>query len=225
MIRALALGLLVATAVSSAMAADLIVDEPVAEAALAAAHDWNGAYVGAFVGYGWGTSAFTGGAGTSVDVPIDGWLAGVNVGANFQTGSFVLGVEGDVAWSGISGSVDCSNPAFDCETSIGWLGTLRARAGFAADTFLVYGTAGLAVADVSSDTPPATPGETFDSTYVGWTVGAGVEAAITEDISLKAEYLYVDLGEQTDTNTILDAPDTTVAVTAHTAKAGLNFHF
>lgn len=209
---------------NAVMAADLIVDEPVATEAMAAAYDWNGAYAGAFVGYGAGTTTFdfiT--PATSVDISTSGWLVGGVLGANFQTGSFVLGVEGDVAWADISGSELCPNPGFDCSSSINWLATLRGRAGFAADAFLLYATAGLAVGGVTSN--DEFNGD-FDSTHVGWAAGAGVEVGVTENISLKAEYLYVDLGTQTDDSGILSGiTDTDVSVTAHTVKAGINFHF
>lgn len=225
MIRALTLGLLAAVATTSVMAADLIVEEPIAVEALAAAHDWNGAYVGVFAGYGSGNAEW--GAFFDLDVPVAGWLAGGTVGANFQADSLVFGVEGDLAWSGIGGNVACPTPTFDCSTNINWLGTLRGRAGFAADAALLYVTAGLAVAAVDSATedPPAAA-DVFSSTYVGWAAGAGVEFAVTDDVSIKAEYLYVDLGTQTSPAADLGAgADTPIAITAHTAKVGLNWGF
>lgn len=224
MIRALTLGLLASIAATSVMAADLIVEEDVAVEAMAAAHDWNGAYIGGFVGYGAG-DAIWGNTFNDLDVPVSGFLAGVTAGANFQMDSFVLGVEGDVAWSGIGGTVVCPNPAFDCSTDINWLSTLRGRAGFAADAALLYVTAGLAVGDVTST---ADDGTVYDntSTYVGWTAGAGVEFAVADNVSVKAEYLYVDLGEQTIPAADLNAGgDVPISITAHTAKVGLNFSF
>lgn len=225
MIRALALGLLAATAVSSAMAADLIVEEDVAEVAMAAAYDWNGGYVGAFGGYGWGDTTWDGIGLGQVPFDLTGWIAGVDVGANFQTGSFVLGVEGDVAWTNMGGSAGCPPGLFECSTDINWLATLRARAGFAADAVLVYATAGVAAADVTSDSPPFTPDLAFDSTYFGWTAGAGVEVGVSEQVSLKAEYLYTDLGSQTDTDDILDIGDVEVPIAFHSVRVGANFHF
>lgn len=227
MIRVALGGLALAATMSSAVAADLIVDEPIYEAAIAAAYDWNGGYVGGFVGYGWGESFFDFSPEDDIDAPVEitGWLVGVTAGANFQSGAFVLGVEGDIAWSDIAGAAGCPDGGFECTTDIHWLGTLRGRAGFAADALLVYATAGLAVADVESDSDPYTPGLTYSSTYVGWTAGGGVEVGLDENVSLKAEYLYTDLGTQTDTDLILDGTDTTVGVTLHTVKAGINFQF
>jgi outer membrane immunogenic protein len=223
MIRAMALGLLAATAVSSAMAADLIVDEPTADVA-ASSYDWNGAYIGAFAGYGAGTTTFDFlYYPSSVDIDTSGWLVGGTVGANFQNGNFVLGVEGDVAWSDIGNTEFCPNPSYDCSSSIDWLATLRGRAGFAADAVLLYATAGLAVGGVTSDT---TYNGEFSSTHFGWAAGFGAEVGVTEDVSIKAEYLYVDLGTQTDDDYILDPnPPVDVSPVAHTAKVGVNFHF
>lgn len=227
MIRALTLGLLASVVTTSVMAADLFVEEPIAEAAIAA-YDWNGAYIGAFVGGGWGVADWDSGFD---DIDLSGWLAGAAIGANFQAGSFVLGVEGDVAWSNIGATIVCPTVRFDCSTDINWLATLRGRAGFAADTALFYVTAGLAVADVTSqtiDTVTPTIGGLLEATYVGWAAGVGAEVAVTEDITLKAEYLYVDLGSQDDSGAAAPlnlTPTTVVGVTAHTLKAGLNFQF
>lgn len=227
MIRALVLGLLAATAVSSAVAADLIVEEPIYEAAVTAAHDWNGAYVGVFGGYGWGDAEW--GTGWDLTVPLDGWLLGGTVGANFQSDSFVFGVEGDLAWSDIGGVTECPNVVFDCTTDINWLGTLRGRVGFAADAALIYATAGVAIAGVENaddNTANVAPPFVSSNTYVGWTAGAGVEFAVSDNMTVKAEYLYVDLGEQTITAADMDVgSDSTVSITAHTAKVGLNFAF
>lgn len=227
MIRALTIGLLASMAATSVMAADLIVEEDVAVEAMAAAHDWNGAYVGVFGGYGWGDADW--GTGWNLTVPLDGWLLGGTVGANFQSDNLVFGVEGDLAWSDIGGVTDCPNPNFDCTTDINWLGTLRGRVGFAADAALIYATAGLAIAGVENaddDTTNAAPPFVSSNTYVGWTAGAGVEFAVSDNMTVKAEYLYVDLGEQTITAADMNVgADSTVGITAHTAKVGLNFAF
>jgi outer membrane immunogenic protein len=123
-------------------------------------------------------------------------------------GQFVLGLEADGAWSGIEdddGAVD---------TSIDWLSTVRGRVGFALDNFLIYGTGGAAIGEVTYD-----DGVVDDSdTRVGWTAGAGVEAALTDNISIKGEYLYVDLGEE-------EIGGVDVDVNAHTVKGGVNYRF
>src|SRR5690606_16004754 len=113
------------------------------------------------------------------DYDLSGWLAGVNIGANFTvTDGIVAGVVGDIAWSGITD---------DDIVDIGWTGSLRGRLGFDGDAFLPYLTAGLAVAGVDFD------GES--QTHFGWTVGAGVEFAVADNVSLDLLYRYSDYQE------------------------------
>jgi outer membrane immunogenic protein len=165
--------------------------------------DWTGFYVGAFGGYGFGES--DDGLGT---IDIEGALAGGTVGYNHQIGQFVVGLEADGAWSGIEGD----DAGF--ETSIDWLSTVRGRVGFALDNFLIYGTGGAAIGEVTYF-----DGVDEDSdTRVGWTAGGGVEAALTDNISIKGEYLYVDLGEE-------ELLGTDVDFNAHTVKGGINYRF
>lgn len=189
----------------AAFAADMPVAQAPVEAMVPeqASFDWSGFYIGAFGGYGWGE---TDDGFDSVD--IEGALAGGTVGYNHQMGQFVVGLEADGAWSGIEGD----DAAFD--TSIDWLSTVRGRVGFALDNFLIYGTGGAAIGEVSYD-----DGIVDDSdTRVGWTAGGGVEAAVTDNISIKGEYLYVDLGEE-------EIGGTDVDINAHTVRGGINYRF
>ena len=87
-----------------------------------------------------------------------------------------------------------------------WLITLRPRVGFAANNWLVYVTGGLAVANLKSnfsftDTfAGATESASISKTKAGWTVGVGTEYALMNGWSVKAEYLYVDLGSENTTS-------------------------
>jgi outer membrane immunogenic protein len=136
---------------------------------------------------------------------VKGGLVGGTIGVSGQWGAWVFGVEGDFDWQGISGS---SSSAFctsilvsstsgstaaglSCKTASNWLGTLRARFGYAWDRVLVYGTAGGAGANVET----ALTGLPYQNNpEFGWTAGAGVEVALAEHWTFKAEYLFVDLG-------------------------------
>jgi outer membrane immunogenic protein len=96
-----------------------------------------------------------------------------------------------------------------------WLFTLRGRAGvLVTRAFLLCGTGGLAIANVKSnflftDTPGPTPGASesasISTTRYGWTAGVGGEYALMNGWSVKAEYLYVDLGRASTTSTNLAA--------------------
>ena len=130
---------------------------------------WNGAYVGVNFGYGFGKSDWTL-AGLSVSPSPKGALAGITLGYNYQTGTWVWGLEGDWDWSGMKGDADCFGTT--CTTKNSWLGTARVRMGYAGwNNWLPYLTGGLAMGNVKATT---ILGET-SSTRMGWTMGVGAE--------------------------------------------------
>jgi outer membrane immunogenic protein len=190
-----------AVAISSAtQAADLIIDEPAAGIVEAAPGSWDGVFIGGFVGYAAGelSDSFDG-EGTS------GWLVGANVGVNFTlTDGIVAGVVGDVAWT------DLVNDIGDVE--LHWTGSVRGRLGFDGGAFMPYLTAGLAFGGGYAVPPDVS------NTHVGWTVGAGVEFAVTDDLSVDLQYRYTDLAPQN-----YSGPD--VGFETHSVTAGLNWSF
>ncbi|MGB8397699.1 outer membrane protein [Bradyrhizobium sp.] len=155
-----------------------------------------------------------------------GGLIGGQVGCNQQNGRFVFGVEADWQWIGQRTTVDAAYAAFPSLGNRGFtnaahtehvssrldsFATFRGRAGFDFNGVFLYGTGGLAVADVHSDTNvtfaavPFRGNPVFNGAVhigsdsqirVGWVVGAGAEYAFAPNWSVKAEYLYVDLGTQ-----------------------------
>jgi outer membrane immunogenic protein len=224
-VTGLALGTLAAT---SALAADLTLPqtpEPSYSAPemMSQPNDWTGFYVGVLGGYGFGNTDTTGGSTSSIQT--NGVLGGVTVGGNYQIDSFVLGIEGDVGWSGQSGSATCA--AGTCSADYDWIGSVRGRAGYAIDPVLLYATGGVAVARVNTSVSPVAPGTTgsYSDTFTGWTIGAGAEAALTEQLSAKIEYSYSDFGDQTAPANTLAAGATTVSPTSHAIKVGLNYRF
>jgi outer membrane immunogenic protein len=106
--------------------------------------------------------------------------------------------------------------------------------GWANENWLLYATGGLAVGrdkfnqNIALIAP--TVGTTATSTTrVGWTVGAGVEYALSRKWSVKAEYLHVDLGSVATSATFTPAfAGLTVSGTTHLtteiARAGVNYH-
>jgi outer membrane immunogenic protein len=147
---------------------------------------WTGFYLGLNGGGGWAGSTWD----RTGSFDLSGGVIGGTAGFNWQTGQVVLGIEGDVDWSGVSGTTVTSCPA-GCVTRNDWLGTVRGRAGYAFDRFLPYITGGLAAGDIRASTPGFSGAS---QTNLGWTVGAGLEAVIVGNWSAKAEYLHVDLG-------------------------------
>lgn len=205
-------------AANSAIAADLSRGPYKAPAYVAPAYaNWTGFYAGINAGYGFGKSNW--------DVPAvspspKGFLAGVTLGYNFQTGLWVWGLEGDVDYSGMKGSTDCTGGT--CETKNSWLGTGRGRIGYAGwNNWLPYLTGGAAFGDIKATAPG---GASASKTKVGWTVGAGVEYAVWSNWSVKAEYLYVDLGKF-DCGITCGATTNNVSFKANVVRAGVNYRF
>ena len=214
-------------AVSRALAADLPQAPPPPPEAPAAyipatvpVYNWGGIYFGLNGGYSFGNSDWTGGTVSSDDFGTSGFLVGGTVGVNFQMDQFVLGAETDLDYAPISGdgpSTFCQN----CQTSSTWLGTTRARAGFAADRVLFYGTAGAAYGNVQASAFDTTN----TSTEIGWTAGAGVEAAFTDNWTARIEYLFVDLRSGSCTSACGSPPTQAVSFDENLIRAGIDFKF
>ncbi len=146
---------------------------------------------------------------------------GFTAGYNWQINNAVLGLEGDINYFGFKGSATasalypcCAPTGFTVSSSVSadWLATIRGRIGFlATPSWLLYATGGAAIAEVRgnfnfTDTfAAATESAAIRDTRVGWTAGAGTEYAVGNGWSLKAEYLYVDLGRASATSTNLAA--------------------
>lgn len=197
--------------------------------------DWTGVYLGVNAGYSFGgsdwsdsvTGTSSGSFGTS------GFAFGGTLGANYQTGRLVFGVEADGDWTDASGFgtfTSTSLCAGGCLTNNSWLATVRGRAGYAFDRFLVYGTGGAAFGNVQasfSNDPVSSATET------GWTAGAGVEFALDRHWSAKAEYLFVDLGNGSCTTACAIAnpngppliPDVAVKFEESIVRGGINYRF
>ena len=239
---------------AGAMAADLPSRRaPAPMIAAVPVFTWTGFYVGGHVGYAWndsdnnldglGTVFTRDAAGVLVPTTLgfgdngdnDGFLAGVHAGYNFQIGSFVVGLEGDV--EGIFGDDDDDNfgnvvylnaagqpIAYSfAGTSLDWQASIRARAGFAFDRLLIYGTGGFAFGGLSGGFSNSTFFDNDDDTITGWTLGAGVEWAFTNNITTRLEYRYTSF-EGIDSffnNISLGGGD----IDFHTVRLGVSFKF
>ncbi|UDL87333.1 porin family protein [Mesorhizobium sp. PAMC28654] len=225
------------TLVGGAAAADImnIASQP-------AGFVWTGGYVGLNAGYGWGRvdnivhSPIDGPIGNLPTLEPKGFLGGIQAGYNYQMNNVVIGVEGDITFGKLNDSAyrDPIPQTNYFETEYRSLATLRGRLGFAVDRLLVYGTAGLAVADIKDrygfqDDPG------FDYTRsgwkAGWTIGVGGEYAVTNQWTIKAEYLHADFGSR-DLNVgdawgDIGSPDSTQTSdhTLNVVRVGLNYKF
>lgn len=198
---------------------------------------WTGFYLGVNGGYGGGNVSFNtfDPAGLLVlhnSVSSGGFIGGGQGGFNYQfpTSNFVLGGEADFDGSTVRGSYQSFvPPAAALGTVSGkldWLGTARARLGLAFGNILPYVTGGFAYGHVDTLSSIAGPGATFSigQTLPGWTAGAGLEYAITHNLSFKTEYLYVDLSNEN-----FQVPGSAATHTTHptlnVVRAGLDWKF
>ena len=181
-------------------------------------YTWTGFYLGINGGGGWGRSQWD-----AVDTfDLSGGLIGGTVGYNWQFGRAVIGAEGDIDWAGIKGNTTTVLCPGGCETRNKWLATARGRVGFSFDRFLPYFTGGLALGDINANRP-GFPGGSISN--AGWTVGAGLEVGLVSNVSLKAEYLYVDLGNFNCGLNCGLAPGGNVSFTTSLFRGGANVRF
>ncbi|WP_108398226.1 outer membrane protein [Devosia submarina] len=188
------------------------------------ASDWSGFYAGVNAGYGWGstTSEPTGG-GPEIDNNSDGFQFGGQVGYNMDMGGFLVGAEADLQWANIGYSEDIPGGSVS-ESNIDVYGTIRGRAGMTFGAVMPYVTGGFAAGRGTTSITNASNVVTSQSAnHVGWTVGAGLEAKASDNITVKAEYLYTDLGAQTYSG--LPGGDIDVTQNFSVVRAGLNYKF
>ena len=163
-------------------------------AAVSDRYNWTGFYLGLNAGGSFGTNTVTAsGGGGSASVKEPGFLGGAQVGANYQTGPVVWGFEADYDASTQNKSLP-AGVLTGSTSQMPWFATLRGRVGIAFDRTLVYGTAGGAAGELRSIAaiPAGTTSTTV--TYGTWTAGGGVEYGITDNLSARVEYLYLDKG-------------------------------
>jgi opacity protein-like surface antigen len=181
-----------------------VVKAPVYKAPLPAAYNWTGFYAGVDAGAAWGSDRWDFPiAGAAISPHVAGFLAGGGVGYNYQTGKWVVGVEGAAAWTNARGDRPCPAGFFyTCEAGLTALSTAAGRIGYAFDRFLPYVKAGVAVASAQSRVLcntsalplPGCPGQSDSKVLAGWTAGLGYEFGLTRNISARAEVMYFDLG-------------------------------
>lgn len=164
---------------------------------------WAGPYLGANLGYAWGSVA-------NNPTKPSGFVGGVQAGYNWQSGSFVFGLEGDIQATGAEETFapwKFSNP---------WFGTVRGRAGYTFNNVMFFGTGGIAFGELRA----TTFGLTESHTNAGWTLGAGAEMGLDRNWSAKIEYLYVDLA---NSNFVITGASN--GYRFGLIRAGLNYRF
>jgi outer membrane immunogenic protein len=214
--RLLAGAAITAIMAGSAFAADM----PLKAVAPAAAYDWSGMYIGGVVGGAWGTNDISdpglGVVGTLIGVPVvqttntSGFIGGIEGGSRYQFQRLVVGWEADITWGDINGTSTSSFGApllppgviaRSITADTNWTATAVSTVGIAHNNWLLYGKAGVAWANTTYTdnwTIVGVPvfGGTGSDNRVGWTVGTGVEWALWNNWSVKAEYDYIDFGNR-----------------------------
>lgn len=131
---------------------------------------------------------------------LDGFIGGVHVGRNWQSGPVVYGIEGDFDFSRIKGGTDfryADGTAGRLSLKSDWQGSIRARLGYAHDTWLFYATGGVAFGHAKLEAANAEMSASDSNTHVGWTVGGGIEKAFTPTMIGRLEVRYTDFGKKT----------------------------
>jgi outer membrane immunogenic protein len=238
--------LLALFAVAPAGAADMAA-APAYKAPPPPVFTWTGIYGGVHAGGIWGEkhwyNQFAGApAFLGFDVGnhhVRGGLAGGQVGFNYQIGSWVVGLEAQGSWASATG--DNTNLIFSFtgngdriinNSEVRSIGVVAGRVGYAFDRVLPYVIGGGAWAnDKFFNTTTTSPlvVATGTDTRSGWMAGVGVEYAFWDNLSLKLEYNYLDLGRE---RIRLGCPgcaggavDYDIVQQMNTVKLGLNYRF
>jgi outer membrane immunogenic protein len=223
---------------TSVYAADLAVQPAEPVPPVVTPYNWSGPYVGLHAGYGWGrehddqsklfpntsstaTSETTVTETISDKFHVSGLVGGAHAGYNYQLDQFVVGVEGDLDYSGLKGSSHGLYPGGIARTlklKSDWQGSARVRVGYAFDNILVYATGGLAIANAKL----STAGASSSNTHVGWTVGLGTEYAFTQNWIGRLEVRYSDFNKKG-----YDTPDGRMKADWNqtTVTAGISYKF
>jgi outer membrane immunogenic protein len=224
-----------------------------AKGAASPASAWDGAYVGAELGYGLNRDPSTllvanpvagigGPANESFNLSPRGYLGGGVIGYNWQAGRFVGGIDADLQGELGRGYFACAflcgpTAAAGVDQQVSWFAAVRARGGYTVGPSLFYASVGLAYGQVQEDVNEAFVGAqpaafSFQHTKTGWTAGAGVENKFDlfgwfgRSWTTRTEYLYVDLGSTTDNLTYAGANETlSTKVRAHIWRSALIYKF
>ncbi|HEY8355500.1 MAG TPA: outer membrane protein [Methylophilaceae bacterium] len=218
--------------------------------------DWSGAYIGANLGYAWSKSDFEDEEYNGIppfpkvnwDVDDHGFLGGLQAGYNWQRGNIVYGLEGELGYLDLDkkrfppGVDPILNYVYDAAGTVDgdWYLGLAARLGYASERTLYYGKVGavysrakLGLKDTCSVTPPCGNTVANDSDRVDWgyQIGAGLEHALNDDWTLRAEYTYFDFGDTNISGVGIDGVGGGVPykidadLSVHALKLGINYRF
>ena len=214
---------LLASVATSAFAADLPTRKGPAPAPVyyAPPFTWTGFYIGVNGGYGYGDLS---NAGTTVFGHPDGGMIGGTAGYNYQIGQFVVGAEGTLDWADLQNKRTFADGSTS-KATVDSIGNILARAGVAYDRALFYVAGGYAGGNVEGQFYDSVTGGAYSHSawQNGWAVGGGIEYAVTNNVSLKAEYIFSQLNDRTY---FAGTPDVVkTGVNINSFKTGVNYKF
>jgi outer membrane immunogenic protein len=247
--RSFTIAVALAAAMVPAAAADFPVETVYQARPVVVVFRWTGVYIGAHLGGGRGfikenSVPFAFARSTIAPLPasigVGGWLAGGQIGANYQIDSWVLGFEAQASWADFTGSTACTANIVpvvagvggaSCTSKIDALGTVAARLGVAFDRLLLYGKGGAAWTNdnyqVLMNTAVRPLLFSNNETRWGWMAGIGVEYAFTDNWTAKIEYNYMDMGNYAvrfaDATAASIVLDTNTRERVNVVKIGVNY--
>lgn len=203
------------------------------------AFSWTGGYIGVHAGYGQGDGGgdyyFLGGPSLdSADVGQSGRLGGIQAGYDHQIDSWVIGVEGEIGWSGMDGFNNIyavPGGGFQANISVDtrWMAGITGRVGYTFERTMLFLKGGIAAANVSlGESIPVggIDGVRGADTISGWTFGLGVERSFNDKWAIRGEYQYyrfnadIDIYDRTNIFSIYDDD-----IDVSSFKIGLNYRF
>lgn len=166
---------------------------------------WTGFYAGVAVGLATGDTSEQ----VKVDDPllaallrtdfdVNGAIYGGHIGYNYQSGPWVVGIEGTFSGTNIDGDSNCVF-VLNCRADVDWIGTVEGRIGYGFGRSLIYARGGVAWGDVSTSAyliDPSLFSVRSSETHTGWTAGLGFEHAIGNNVIARIEYSHIDLGSE-----------------------------
>lgn len=198
---------------------------------------WTGFYIGVQGGYVRGRTSgpFTAADGTDPSpyrINANGGVVGGHAGYNWQTGSLVFGVEGDANFTDLRQGQIVPDPpvVYKVTAKQNYDADIRGRVGWAFDRVLLYAAGGVAFGDVQTAYTeygfPPYPYLTKTTDRVGWTIGGGVEYALTNNWLARVEYRHTDLGASSfvNSNPAIDTADS-VRFSSDIVLAGISYKF
>ena len=206
-------------------------------------YNWTGFYIGANLGGAWASGTLTDNVtGASITGNHAGVIGGGTFGYNWQFApNWVVGIEGMFDGTSISKTTSTVNGTYaglpvslQGSANTNWLSTVAARIGFAENNWLFYAKGGGGWANNTASVTGAVltnnvgwVGGTLSAsnTTAGWLAGVGIEYALTQNWTVKAEYDYLGLEHYTATTAFAPGDSINVARNINLFTVGVNYKF